>query len=89
MCQNGIDYRGLMMALEQLTQRQVNLRKDTDAWADYFLEQEAAEIAAGLRNAVEALDKAEEYFAKVGHDLGHLNHDHDHQHVTVTHFSEK
>ncbi|NLO89101.1 MAG: hypothetical protein GX088_02035 [Clostridia bacterium] len=93
MCQNGIDYRGLELAVEQLFQRENGLRKEILAWADYFLEMGAADIAASLRCAVENLAKAGEKLAKAKHQLEHLHHhhagehDHHHHHVTVTEFS--
>jgi len=92
MCQNGIDYRGLELAVKQLSERESGLRKEIEAWADYFLEMGATDIAAGLSGAVEDLVRAGEKIAKAKHQLEHLHHhanehEHDHHHVTVTEFS--
>jgi len=91
-CQNGIDYRGLELAVKQLVEREINLRKDIEAWADYFLEQGAADIAAGFRNAAEAFENAAENLSKAKQHLEHLQkHEDDHHHshhITVTQFSE-
>lgn len=87
MCQNGIDLHGLMLAVEQLSGREILLKKDVEAWADYLLQQEVPDVAAELRKAVEALDSAVDYFSKAQHQLEHLHdHGHGHQHITATHF---
>lgn len=90
MCQNGIDLHGLMLAVEQLSGREANLRQDIQAWADYLAEQGVPEAAAELTTAIDSLIKVSDSFAEVLHQLHHL-HDHgdDHHHdhsITATHF---
>jgi hypothetical protein len=88
MCQNGIDFHGLMLALEQLAGREELLKKDVESWTEYLLDQEVPEAAEELRKAIDALDKVSESFSKALHELEHLHdhHGHDH-HITATSFS--
>jgi hypothetical protein len=75
-----------MLAVEQLSGREASLEKDVQAWADYLMEQDVAEAATELKNAVKALAGASEYLDKVQRHLEHLHdHGHDH-HITATHF---
>lgn len=87
MCQNGIELHGLMLAVEQLAEREVALRKDVEAWADYLQEREVTDSSAELRKAAEALKAAAANFVEVSHQLDHRHdHGHDHNHITATHF---
>lgn len=87
MCQSGIELHGLMLAVEQLSGREVSLRNDIEAWADYLLEREVPEAASELRKAVAALEAVAANLAEVSHQLDHRHdHGHDHSHITATHF---
>ena len=91
MCQSGIDYRGLALAIKQLSKRKVNLREDLEAWADYFLEQGDANTASGFKDVVSALGEAEKGLSEINARLEQLEaHEHHHgQHISVTQFSEE
>ncbi len=87
MCQNGIELHGLMLAVKQLAEREIALREDVLAWADYLQEREVPESAMELRKAAEALKAAAANLAEVSHQLDHRHdHGHDHSHITATHF---